>query len=566
MMPQANTETARLRPARSPVPNWVASTRARFRRGGRHLPGEAHPPVHLDARSRRWPGRPRRPAAWRPSPPGPPRGRGAPGGLGLGLGDSGSSARQAAACTAARATSARTSHVGTHVLDRLEAADGPAELLALLGVGRRRGRATSAAMPDLERGGEHVRRRATMRRRPASATGSPVGRRLEAPQRGERVQRRGHAGRTAGRAPAPGGAASSRGRRPAGPAARRARPGARPRIGPGPPPEHADLGPPLGRSLDHPGRRRPGGSRPAARARAPGPAPRRRPPRRPCRGPPPAGSGRQRCEHPGLAQLPPAVAGRPPARPPSAARRRSSGNRPWHSGAPVGQLGWTRSLEVQLPPKSYRADLERAPWAGRGCARRRCCAGSARCRRRWSARCPAASPPPGARPAAEADPSRPAGSSAASPARPRRARAELAQPLAGLGVGQLEHGAAEARDPGAGRLGHVAPGQRPQRVELGPQVAGLAPDARVRPGPGCARPAPPSRSSSSNGLEQVADEGGAPFEAQGDHGHPPAVVLVADPVGHRDPHLVEEQLGELGRAGDGAQRADLDARARPWAG
>ena len=70
-----------------------------------------------------------------------------------------------------------------------------------------------------------------------------------------------------------------------------------------------------------------------------------------------------------------------------------------------------------------------------------------------------------------------------------------------------------------------------------------------------------SRRSSSMDCEQLAHEGRAAFEAEGDHGHPPAVVLVADPVGHRHPDLVEEQLAELGRAGDGAQRPDVDAGA-----
>ncbi len=60
-------------------------------------------------------------------------------------------------------------------------------------------------------------------------------------------------------------------------------------------------------------------------------------------------------------------------------------------------------------------------------------------------------------------------------------------------------------------------------------------------------------------LEQLAHEGGAALEGQGDHGDAPPVVLVAHPVGHRDAHLVEEELGELGRPLHGAQRPDLYA-------
>ncbi len=61
-------------------------------------------------------------------------------------------------------------------------------------------------------------------------------------------------------------------------------------------------------------------------------------------------------------------------------------------------------------------------------------------------------------------------------------------------------------------------------------------------------------------LEQFAHEGRAAFEGQRHHRDAPAVVLLADPVRHRDPHLVEEELRELGRALDRAQRLDLNAR------
>ena len=54
-------------------------------------------------------------------------------------------------------------------------------------------------------------------------------------------------------------------------------------------------------------------------------------------------------------------------------------------------------------------------------------------------------------------------------------------------------------------------------------------------------------------VEHLADEGRAPLEAERDHRHPPAVVLVTDPVGHRDAHVVEEDLAELGAAPDRLQ-------------
>jgi hypothetical protein len=67
-------------------------------------------------------------------------------------------------------------------------------------------------------------------------------------------------------------------------------------------------------------------------------------------------------------------------------------------------------------------------------------------------------------------------------------------------------------------------------VELGPQMAGLAADARVGPGPRALGQGHRGREEL-DGLQQVAHEGRAPLEAEGDHGHPPPVVLVADPVG-----------------------------------
>ena len=59
--------------------------------------------------------------------------------------------------------------------------------------------------------------------------------------------------------------------------------------------------------------------------------------------------------------------------------------------------------------------------------------------------------------------------------------ASVAEALAQLGVGELEHVAADADEPGALRLGDVALGQRPQRVELGGDAAEVAAEAARRP-------------------------------------------------------------------------------------
>jgi hypothetical protein len=90
-------------------------------------------------------------------------------------------------------------------------------------------------------------------------------------------------------------------------------------------------------------------------------------------------------------------------------------------------------------------------------------------------------------------------------------------------------------------------------------VTGLTPDADVVPLTGALGEEHGS-GQELDGLEQVADEGGAPFEAEGNHGHPPPVVLVAHPVGNRHAHLVEKELGELGGAGDGGEGPDVHAR------
>ena len=135
---------------------------------------------------------------------------------------------------------------------------------------------------------------------------------------------------------------------------------------------------------------------------------------------------------------------------------------------------------------------------------------------------------------------------------------QVAQGLRVLGEGELEDRPADARDPGLRRLRDVALGQRPQRVEGGDEVADASGQAGVVPKAEALGDAS-QLAQQAHALEQLAHEGRAPLEGQRDHGDAPAVVLVADAVGHRDPHLVEEELGELGGPRDGAQRADLDA-------
>ena len=177
---------------------------------------------------------------------------------------------------------------------------------------------------------------------------------------------------------------------------------------------------------------------------------------------------------------------------------------------------------------SARSPL-RAPSAGRGPARRRCCAGSAcvpaaiEMDMAWS-HPRTCSPLRSPRCRRSDRPARPSMRMARSPSCWRTSR-----------VGQLEHRAAEAR---ARRsrcgLADVASGQRPQRVELGGQVADLAAQLGVVPR-GARRLGSPlghvgQVADERVGLEQLADERRAPLEAERDHGHPPAVVLVAHPV------------------------------------
>ena len=58
---------------------------------------------------------------------------------------------------------------------------------------------------------------------------------------------------------------------------------------------------------------------------------------------------------------------------------------------------------------------------------------------------------------------------------------DVAEPMAQLRERELEHAAADADHAGALRLGDVALRQRPERVELGGDVAEVAPQTRRPP-------------------------------------------------------------------------------------
>ena len=62
----------------------------------------------------------------------------------------------------------------------------------------------------------------------------------------------------------------------------------------------------------------------------------------------------------------------------------------------------------------------------------------------------------------------------------------------------------------------------------------------------------------SRGKACAAD--GDPLVAERRVGDLPALADLAEPVGVGDPHVGQEDLVELGLAGDLAQRPDLDAR------
>ena len=128
---------------------------------------------------------------------------------------------------------------------------------------------------------------------------------------------------------------------------------------------------------------------------------------------------------------------------------------------------------------------------------------------------------------------------------------ELAELLARLAVRELDHERTATRS-SACRLGDVALGEHPERVELRRDVAELAPVRRV---------VHVRREilDQTRRVDQVAHECGAALERQGHVGDPPAVVLVADAALDRHPHLVEEELRELRGPEHGLQRPYLDA-------
>jgi len=98
----------------------------------------------------------------------------------------------------------------------------------------------------------------------------------------------------------------------------------------------------------------------------------------------------------------------------------------------------------------------------------------------------------------------------------------------------------------------VASASVAQRLE----PAGSAPQPRVRPAVAGqfdqAAQLRPQR-------DDVLGEGGAPLEAQGHIGDPPAVVLLADAVGHRHPGPVQEDLAEVRLPVHGLHGPHLDA-------
>ena len=129
---------------------------------------------------------------------------------------------------------------------------------------------------------------------------------------------------------------------------------------------------PVGRAVDQ--RRRRGASTPAGRAPAPDPAPRTRAPRRPTRARrrrrPRAGAGRTRPSR--------------PARATRRGRRRPSAERAHRLDVEATLAeGAHALLQRDLVVGQLEVHGASAPSGGRGCARRRCCAGSGWCRPRW---------------------------------------------------------------------------------------------------------------------------------------------------------------------------------------
>ena len=333
----------------------------------RHLPGEAHAPVHLNGGPGVGDGRlvgqhlgPRDAALEQLAP-------GAAGHGGLRRGDVGRVGQAGRGVHRGPGHLGAHQHVGAHVLDGLEAADRLAELLAFLGVGHgevehRRG------VPDLERRREHGAGA------PEVATvvgqGAAEGERVEPPHRGERVQGVGQVARPAARAPGP---AAGAGRRRRGRAGRRGSPGVRPGPGraarrracrPGPVPSAAPSTAPATAArkvpTSGPGTRaRPSSSKTTVASARPRPVP--------------SGSGRVREKTPVSPRACQSAASATRSAP-SRVRTRSSGSRPaTRERMPSASSRWSSPTRKSIS----------APWAGRGCARPRCCAAPARCPPRW---------------------------------------------------------------------------------------------------------------------------------------------------------------------------------------
>ena len=140
------------------------------------------------------------------------------------------------------------------------------------------------------------------------------------------------------------------------------------------------------------------------------------------------------------------------------------------------------------------------------------------------------------------------------------AQAQLAEPLPRLGVRELDHHRARARRaraPPARRCASSAPTARRARRCTWPSSRAVRRD-RARSG---------ARSSHEpQRVDELAHERGAALELERDVGDAPAVVLGADPVRDRDPHVVEEHLAELRRAEHGLAAGAPRCRAGPSAG
>ena len=140
------------------------------------------------------------------------------------------------------------------------------------------------------------------------------------------------------------------------------------------------------------------------------------------------------------------------------------------------------------------------------------------------------------------------------------AQAQLAEPLARFGVRELHHhraGTGRRRAPTATRCASSAPTARRTRRAQWPSSRRVRRVVRR-----AARDPRTSRSESTSSL----DERGAALVLQRDVGDAPAVVLGADAVRDRHPHVGEEHLGELRRAEHRLAAAASRCRAGPSAG